>query len=126
MPYDVRQTDQCPTSKPWGVFKIDGEALVACHVSKEKGQAQIAAIHASEGKSYTPDEIRAMKQRIIAAWKDKIDKAGPPSAGKSLEELRVELKAAEDSVATLKSQVANLEATEIFERFQRNMRKASA
>lgn len=33
---------------------------------------------------YSPDEVATIKRKIIAAWKDKIDKAGPPSA-KSLD-----------------------------------------
>lgn len=29
---------------------------------------------------YSPEDVAAIKKKIVAAWKDKIDKAGPPSA----------------------------------------------
>lgn len=32
---------------------------------------------------YDPDEVATIKNRIVAAWKRKIDKAGPPSSGKA-------------------------------------------
>jgi hypothetical protein len=80
---------------------------------------------------YTPSEVAEIKKRIVAAWKDQIDKAGPPGAmpmhgGKSLEDVRLELKTARESVATLEREEANLVATEIFQRFQRNMVRAKA
>lgn len=39
----------------------------------------------NDGK-YTDAEVEQIKNKIIAAWKKKIDKAGPPSAGKSTDE----------------------------------------
>jgi HK97 family phage prohead protease len=36
-------------------------------------------------EKYTAEEVKTIKDRIVAAWKDKIDKAGPPSAeGRSI------------------------------------------
>jgi uncharacterized protein len=34
----------------------------------------------ANAEKYTAEEVKTIKDRIIAAWKDKIDKAGPPSA----------------------------------------------
>jgi len=39
---------------------------------------------AGNASKYSADEVASIKRKIIAAWKDKIDKDGPPSAGKSL------------------------------------------
>jgi HK97 family phage prohead protease len=53
MPYTVRKTSKCKASKPWGVFKKDGGALVSCHTSKAKAQSAIAAIYANTGGKST-------------------------------------------------------------------------
>lgn len=49
MPYEVKKSDQCGSDKPWGVFKQSDGSLVACHMTKDKAMAQMAAIMASEG-----------------------------------------------------------------------------
>lgn len=50
-------------------------------------------IHKSKNAAkYSADDVTAMKSKIVSAWKEKIDKAGPPSASDD---------AADKSVATL-------------------------
>ncbi len=36
--------------------------------------------HAGNAAKYSSSEVRAIKSRIVSAWKSKVDKAGPPSA----------------------------------------------
>lgn len=36
--------------------------------------------HADNASKYDPEEVATIKRKIVAAWKDKIDKEGPPSA----------------------------------------------
>ncbi len=84
---------------------------------------------------YTAAEVETIKSHIVAAWKDMIDKEGPPSAmgGKSIEEtpetkgqmvrdLIAELKAARKVVADLEAEEANATAKEIFDRFRKNFK----
>lgn len=39
--------------------------------------------HPANAKKYSAEDMSTIKDAIIAAWKDKIDKAGPPSADKA-------------------------------------------
>lgn len=48
MPYDIRESADCPPSKPWGVFKKDTGKRVSCHASKSEADAAVAAIYANE------------------------------------------------------------------------------
>lgn len=53
-------------------YPIDTEEHIRAawsYINKEKDAAE-----------YSADELKTVKDRIIAAWKDKIDKDGPPSA----------------------------------------------
>lgn len=53
-------------------YPIDDEEHIRAawsYINKEKDAAE-----------YSADELKTVKDRIIAAWKDKIDKDGPPSA----------------------------------------------
>lgn len=55
-------------------YPIDTEAHIRAawnYINKEKNQEQ-----------YTSSQVASIKRRIIAAWKKKIDKDGPPSAQK--------------------------------------------
>lgn len=85
--------------------------------------------HPANADKYTAAEADAIKRRIIAAWKDMIDSAGPPGAmpmagaGKSLEDIRVELKGAREIVLQLEIAEANLVAGDEFRRFLRNMNR---
>lgn len=49
MPYHVGTSAECGTSKPYAVVKDDSGEVMGCHDTKDKADAQIAAIHASEG-----------------------------------------------------------------------------
>jgi phage head maturation protease len=42
---------------------------------------------AKNAAKYSPEDVKTIKARIIAAWKDKIDPAGPPSAPEAAEKL---------------------------------------
>lgn len=71
MPYTVRKTSSCPASKPWGLIKKDGGEVVSCHTSKAKANAAIAAIYASEGKTYTGGTMqvkRAPLTRVVVPF----------------------------------------------------------
>lgn len=48
MPWSVKKDDRCPTEKPWGVVKDDGDELVACHASEDDAKKQQAALYANE------------------------------------------------------------------------------
>ena len=62
MPWSVRKSDECPASKPWGVFKDDDGAKEGCHESKAAAQKQQAALYAQEAaKAF--DVIKAWKRR---------------------------------------------------------------
>ncbi|OJA81070.1 hypothetical protein BGV48_29760 [Burkholderia ubonensis] len=67
-PYgDVKYADEKNSKYP-----IDTEEHIRAawsYINKEKNAAE-----------YSADELKTVKDRIIAAWKDKIDKDGPPSA----------------------------------------------
>ncbi|CAK0014683.1 Uncharacterised protein [Burkholderia pseudomallei] len=67
-PYgDVKYADEKNSKYP-----IDTEEHIRAawsYINKEKDAAE-----------YSADELKTVKDRIIAAWKDKIDKDGPPSA----------------------------------------------
>jgi hypothetical protein len=47
MPYEVRKTDACPASRPWGVIKVGGKVM-GCHATKAAAEAQRRAIIANE------------------------------------------------------------------------------
>lgn len=50
MPYSKRRSDDCPSDKPWGVFKKDDGKRMGCHATEEQASKQIAALYANEGK----------------------------------------------------------------------------
>jgi len=57
-------------------YALDTEAHIRAawsYINQEKNAAK-----------YDADEVTAIKRRIVGAWKKKIDKEGPPAAGKSL------------------------------------------
>lgn len=57
-------------------YPIDTEAHIRAawnYINKEKNQAQ-----------YSASQVASIKRKIIAAWKSKIDKDGPPSASEKL------------------------------------------
>lgn len=51
MPYHVGTSAECGISEPYAVIKDDNGEVMGCHDTKDKAEAQIAAIHASEGSS---------------------------------------------------------------------------
>jgi len=60
-------------------YPIDTEAHIRAawnYINKAKNAAK-----------YSPEDLKIIKGRIIAAWKDKIDPAGPPSAKEGAEKL---------------------------------------
>lgn len=84
---DVEYAD--PTNKK---YPIDTAAHIRAawnYINQEKNASK-----------YSASDVAAIKKRIIAAWKDKIDKDGPPSAS-SKAELSEDLKKSLYSVAQL-------------------------
>lgn len=60
MPYHiVEEHDDCPADRPFGLVKdADGEVM-GCHMSREKAEEQMAALHASETRDHrAPIEYR--------------------------------------------------------------------
>jgi hypothetical protein len=57
--------------------------------------------HPDESSKYSAEDLATIKERIVAAWKDKIDKAGPPSASteKSADVTEIERKRIADGAA---------------------------
>ena len=60
MPYHVGKSSECPSSKPHAVIKDSDGKVMGCHSSVKSAQRQIAAIHASEGKSVVETTELAM------------------------------------------------------------------
>jgi len=88
-------------------YPIDTEAHIRAawnYINKGKNAAK-----------YSAEEVAAIKRKIVAAWKDKIDKEGPPSANKeeanvkTADELQAEL---DKLTAALDEYKAKLEAAE--------------
>lgn len=51
MPYEAKQSDQCPASKPWGVFNKNTGKLHGCHDSQDSAMEQMKALYANENNS---------------------------------------------------------------------------
>jgi hypothetical protein len=83
MPYHVGTSDDCPPSKPYAVIKdADGEVM-GCHETKEKAEAQLRALYASETKTAKPlkaEQLTNSKWRVLA-----IPFGGPLKGGKDLD-----------------------------------------
>ena len=64
-----------PDGKPRYPLAKDGE------LNEERIRAAWNYLHHSkDAAKYTPEQLEQIKKRIIAAWKEKISKEGPPSA----------------------------------------------
>lgn len=48
MPWHVEESDRCPDGKPWAVIKNQDSSVVACHMTKQMAQKQMAALYANE------------------------------------------------------------------------------
>jgi hypothetical protein len=49
MPWNVKKTDRCPSSKPWGVIGgKTGDYLAGCHPDRESGLQQAKALYAND------------------------------------------------------------------------------
>lgn len=70
MPWIVKESDQCPSDKPFGVFNENTGRLVGCHLSADKAKKQQAALYAEVGDP--ADEARGaanleIERRTIAS-----------------------------------------------------------
>ena len=107
----VQNGAACPDEKQWPQKSIDKRPDVT-PADKEHAQSEYGDVNFADEKNkkypidteehiraawnyinkegnagkYDPDEVATIKGKIVAAWKDKIDKAGPPSAGKSFDD----------------------------------------
>jgi HK97 family phage prohead protease len=50
MPYHTGSSESCPASKPHAVIKDSDGEVMGCHATKDDAKAQLAALHANEGK----------------------------------------------------------------------------
>lgn len=48
MPWDVKQSDQCPADKPWAVIKKADGSIEGCHPTEDAAKQQQAALYANE------------------------------------------------------------------------------
>lgn len=49
MPWSVKRTEQCPTSRPWGVLDADGKVIDGgCHTAHDMANRHMAALYANE------------------------------------------------------------------------------
>jgi hypothetical protein len=72
LPWHVGTSDECPESKPYAVIKdADGE-VEGCHETREKAEAQMAALYASETKAWSSAYITALPDSAFAC----IDSSG--------------------------------------------------
>lgn len=84
-----RVTKASDTSKPYGDVKYadpgyqsDGKARYPIDTEAHIRAAWNYINKEADASKYTAQQLSAIKRRIVAAWKDKIDPAGPPSAQK--------------------------------------------
>jgi hypothetical protein len=47
MPWEARESAQCPKDKPWGVFNKQTGRKVACHESRDSAMKQVRALYAN-------------------------------------------------------------------------------
>ena len=106
----VQNGAACPDEKQWPQKSIDKRPDVT-PADKEHAQSEYGDVNFADEKNkkypidteehiraawnyinkegnagkYDPDEVATIKGKIVAAWKNKIDKAGPPSTEKSLD-----------------------------------------
>lgn len=52
MPWSIQKDTRCPASKPYGVVKDADNELEGCHVTQEAAKKQLAALNASESRTY--------------------------------------------------------------------------
>jgi len=82
---DVSKADEKEAVKEYGEVKFADPVNKKYPIDTEKHiRAAWNYINKDKNASkYSASEVKKIKNRIIAAWKKKIDKAGPPSADKS-------------------------------------------
>jgi HK97 family phage prohead protease len=57
VPWHVAESGQCPATRPWAVIKDSDGSVVACHVSKDSADKQVAALYANEGSRMSDDTL---------------------------------------------------------------------
>jgi hypothetical protein len=67
MPWIVKKSDQCPASKPWGVFNQTTGRKVACHESKESARQQQKALYKRVPESRNMSERQAYLSELMFA-----------------------------------------------------------
>lgn len=53
MPWSVERTDECPTSRPWGVVAEDTGTVAGCHETEDAARSQQAALEAEDVRGTT-------------------------------------------------------------------------
>lgn len=66
MPYQAKEDDRCPASKPWGVTKTTDGTLMGCHANREGAMDQVAALYANEPEA-DAEPTSDIEQREIEA-----------------------------------------------------------
>jgi hypothetical protein len=66
MPWHIGTSDECPASKPYAVIKDDDGDVAGCHETREKAEAQLAALYASETKAWSSAYITALPDSAFA------------------------------------------------------------
>jgi hypothetical protein len=57
MPWEVGTHESCPASKPHAVLVKGSGKLVNCHASKDKAQAQVAALYANTKEKLSYEDV---------------------------------------------------------------------
>jgi HK97 family phage prohead protease len=70
MPWTVRKTDECPTSRPWGVIRDSDGTVEGCHMTQAAANRQRAALYASETRG------ASMRHKTFQLVETKADEKG--------------------------------------------------
>lgn len=57
VPYEIRQGESCPPSKPYGVYKQGTSERMGCHVTENDAKNQMEALYANEQKASSDLQI---------------------------------------------------------------------
>jgi len=91
---DFPNLEQKDAQKPWGDvdyadpgYQDDSVHRYPIHTARNIRAAWSYINMPKNQRPYTAEQVAKIKKRIIAAWKDKIDSAGPPSASDKSDDL---------------------------------------
>src|SRR4051794_13168314 len=70
MPWEIKESEQCPASKPFGIFNKETQALRGrCHATRESAKAQLRALYAAEARNMH-EPLSMVRQFSDVKWID--------------------------------------------------------